>query len=178
MGWNFRWSRARNEHRLQQNCLPFLSSMLSSFAGRQGRRRSIDYSKQSLTTVFPAPLCHSGEGVSTPGAPESRRSNQKNITSKLGSIQTQSASTPSQGITREAWIPGPCVLAHASRNDKESSLSGENARNDILWAGQRQKEIDRIPGSNDHDRSKRMMWKKLPPENGYRSGDRPCGAAE
>ena|GEM_PF-4282369 len=65
------------------------------------------------------------------GAPESRRSNQNNITSKAGSIQTQSESTPSGGITPKAWIPGPRVLAHASRDDTAVGPSGENGAADV-----------------------------------------------
>lgn len=55
----------------------------------------------------PAPTCHSGEVAPATGAQESRRSNQNSFTSKSGSAQTQSGSTPSEGYSREAWIPGP-----------------------------------------------------------------------
>lgn len=92
---------------------------------------------KARSTHHPDPLCHSGEAGSSrtsaasswgaEGAPESRRSNQNNITDKAGSIQTASVATPSGGITPKAWIPGPNVLAHASRNDTAAPSSDQNA---------------------------------------------------
>ncbi|MCB5284941.1 MAG: PriCT-2 domain-containing protein [Candidatus Cloacimonetes bacterium] len=74
----------------------------------------------------PAPPCHSGVGASAPGAQESRRSHQNNFTSKSGSAQTQSGSTPSEDYSREAWIPGPLP-----RNDRAAVPSGETARDGV-----------------------------------------------
>ena len=77
---------------------------------------------ESSTIHHPAPMCHSGEG-----APESSPcgNSQSQAQANAGSIQTQSASTPSGGITPKASIPGPCVLAHASRNDTQPGFSGQ-----------------------------------------------------
>ncbi len=67
-------------------------------------RHSPHQLRPAIYPTRPVPACHSGVGVLTPGVPESRRSNQNNLTSKSGSTQTQSASTPSEGYSRQVWI--------------------------------------------------------------------------
>ncbi len=80
---------------------------------------------ESSHIVHPAPNArHSGAERLWREGTESSRSNQKNFTTKSGSIQTASASTPSQGITPKGWIPGPLP-----RNDITAEPSADTPQN-------------------------------------------------
>ena len=100
--------------------------------GFQNQKTSFCEASQARTPAasvwrhYATRLCHSGVG-----APESRRSYQNNVTSKAGAFQAEPAKIPSQGISPKAWIPGPCVLAHASRNDTAAEPSGKTAQNAV-----------------------------------------------
>ena len=71
-------------------------------------------------TPFQTPVIP-GRRALARGAPESRfgGNSQIRFQAKTGSIQTRSASTPSEGITRKVWIPGPRGLKPPPRNDTQ-----------------------------------------------------------
>ncbi len=83
---------------------------------------------ESRIILRPAPTPrHSGTQRPRREVTESSRSSFKNANVRSGPMQNVSVSNPSKGYSRKAWIPGPRVLTHASRNDRKFGSSGENA---------------------------------------------------
>ncbi len=96
---------------------------------RQGRACAFRTDLRLHGSKHPSPSLkarHSGRRCFSAGVPESRfgGNSQSRSQVKAGSIQTQSASTPSDGITRKVWIPGPRGLKPPPRNDNSGRSGG------------------------------------------------------